>query len=284
MIEQIVDPKNMELSGIPKGGDGLELRMCNTYFFGLDNISRISRNMSDCMARAVTGGSVTKSALYKDTEEVIMNLKCLLEITSVTMVATESDLLDRSMIIKFRRPDASDRRTDGEVWEAFKQDLPRFLGAGFHAVAEAMQDEECDIEELTRMSDFHVVAVRIGKALGLSEEEADLLIWRNQKQINQTALEEDVVAMLVIALVEQEGYYEGSYYEGSMSDLLVDLKQIAVDNGMNPYDLPDTPNHLSHHLRKIQSNLEEEKHIVFSIKNVGAFKKIQLGVATRDAA
>ena len=134
------------------------------------------------------------------------------------------------------------------------------------------------------MSDFHVVAVRIGKALGLSEEEADLLIWRNQKQINQTALEEDVVAMLVIALVEQEGYYEGSYYEGSMSDLLVDLKQIAVDNGMNPYDLPSTPNHLSHHLKKIQSNLEEEKHIVFSIKNVGAFKKIQLGVATRDAA
>lgn len=283
MIEQIVDPKSIEPTGIPKGEDDMELRMNNTYFYFMDNVSKINRSRSDCMARAVTGGSVTKRALYTNTEEVVMNLKCLLAVTSVTMPVTESDLLDRSIIVKFRRPDAGARKTDGEIWEEFNQDLPRILGAAFHAVAEAMQDEECGIDKLTRMSDFHIVAVRIGKAAGLSEKEADQLIWRNQKQINKTTLDEDVVATLVTALVEQEKLYD-EYIECSVSDLLVMLKQIEVENGMNPHDLPSRPNLLSHHLRTIQSNLEEERNIMFNIKNSGPFKKISLGVIKREAA
>jgi hypothetical protein len=102
-LERIVDPKQTDLCGIPKGADGLELRLSNSYFVALDNLSFISRNVSDTLARAVTGGSVTKRALYQNTEEISLNIKALLAINSVSMVVKESDLLDRSLLINLKR-------------------------------------------------------------------------------------------------------------------------------------------------------------------------------------
>lgn len=71
-LEKLIDPKRSDLCGIPKGTDGLELRLANTYFVCLDNLSSINRNISDTIARAVTGGSVTKRALYHNTKEVVL--------------------------------------------------------------------------------------------------------------------------------------------------------------------------------------------------------------------
>lgn len=42
-LEKIIDPKVSDLCGMPKGVDGLELRLSNSYFVALDNLSSISR-------------------------------------------------------------------------------------------------------------------------------------------------------------------------------------------------------------------------------------------------
>ena len=35
-LEKIIDPKVSDLCGMPKGADGLELRLSNSYFVALD--------------------------------------------------------------------------------------------------------------------------------------------------------------------------------------------------------------------------------------------------------
>lgn len=52
-LERLIDPKKSDLCGLPKGSDGLELRLSNTYFVTLDNLSNISRNVSDTIARGL---------------------------------------------------------------------------------------------------------------------------------------------------------------------------------------------------------------------------------------
>lgn len=79
--------KVSDLCGMPKGADGLELRLSNSYFVALDNLSSISRNVSDTIARAVTGGSVTKRALYHNTKEIVLDIKALVAINGVSLVA-----------------------------------------------------------------------------------------------------------------------------------------------------------------------------------------------------
>lgn len=271
-LEKIIDPKQTDLCGIPKGNDGLELRLSNSYFVALDNLSYISRNISDTLARAVTGGSVTKRAMYQNTEEVTLNIKALLAINSVSMVVKESDLLDRSLLIDLRRIDPNTMKTEAEVWEDFEADLPKILGCCFKILAAAMQDTTPIKENrLTRMADFHVACIRVGKVLGYDEKEIADLLWYNQKKINREVLCEDEVAMCVIEIMEKQ-----KIYVNSVAHLLSDLQQVAEEIGLAPSLLPSKPNVLSRRLNKIRSNLEQEYGIAISIINKGKYKEITI--------
>lgn len=69
---------------------------------------------------------------------------------------------------------------------------------------------------------------------------------------------------------------ERECYTDSMSKLLCDLQDIAVENGMTENVLPRTPNHLRMRLDKIKSNLENEFGIHYVVKPTSTFKQITL--------
>lgn len=271
-LERIIDPKISDLCGIPKGADGLEIRLSNSYFLALDNLSNITRSVSDLLARASTGGSVTKRALYQNTEEIVLNIKTLLAINSVSMVITESDLLDRCLYLKLRRILPEDMQPEEVIWKEFEADLPAILGCCFKVLAVALSDTTAVHEtELTRMADFHVTCIRIGRALGLDEQYVSDLLWFNQRTINQQTLDEDVVAECVIELMRDR-----KKYVSSVSELLTELKRIAEENSISLSYLPKTPNHLSRRLNKLKSNLEQHCGIFYKRDNVGDYKQITL--------
>lgn len=271
-LERIIDPKTSDLISIQKGADGLELRLSNSYFCTLDNLSSISQNVSDLLARAATGGSVTKRALYQNTEEIVLNIKSLLAINSVSMVVRESDLLDRSLLINLTRIKPEEMKTEEEIWDEFEEDLPQILGCCFQILAKALNDKEVieDIQ-LVRMADFHVACIRIGKVIGLTAEKVTELLWMNQKRVNQQTLDEDMVAQCIISLMD-----EHDKFNCSVSELLIELKHIAEENGISQNYLPKAPNQLSKRLNKIKSNLQQMYNISYEIVNVGVFKEIRL--------
>lgn len=272
-LERLIDPKSSDLGGgIPKGSDGLELRLSNSYFVTLDNLSSLSRSISDTLAISVTGGSVTKRALYKNTDEIVLDLKAVIAINGVSLVAKESDLLDRSLIITLKRLTPKEIRTEEELWNEFETDKPDILGCCFKTLAVALNDAEpVKTQELIRMADFHVACIKVGRALGISEKEVSDILWQNQSNVNKCTLDEDTVALCVIELMKKQ-----KLYTNSVSGLLCDLQDIAYDNGMTNMVLPKTPNHLSNRLSKVKSNLQSEYGIHYTIKNKGTFKEIQI--------
>ena len=271
-IEKLIDPKSSDLGGISKGADGLELKLANSYFVSLDNLSSLSRRISDTLAVAITGGSVNKRALYKNTDEIVFNIKAVVAINGVSLVARESDLLDRSLIITLKRLSSKEIITEEELWEEFEKDRPAILGCCFQVLAIALNDSEpIETEEKIRMADFHVACIKVGRALGIPENEVTDILWTNQKNINKHTLDEDPVSLCVIELMSKRGTYTNS-----MSHLLCDLQDIAIENGMPFRILPKTPNHLRMRLDKVQSNLQSECGITFTVKNVGAFKQIRI--------
>ena len=93
----------------------MKLRLSNTYFVTLDNLSNIRRNVSDTIARAVTGGSVTKRALYHNTKEIVIDIKALVAMNGVSLIAKESDLLDRSLILELDRISSKEIKGEEEL-------------------------------------------------------------------------------------------------------------------------------------------------------------------------
>lgn len=271
-LERLIDPKTSDLGGIPKGADGLELRLSNSYFVPIDNLSSLSRNRSDTLARAITGGSETKRALYTNMDEIVLDIKAVVALNGVSVVAKESDLLDRSLIIKLKRISASKIRTEEELWTDFEQDRPAILGCCFQILALALNDTEpIQTEEKIRMADFHVACIRVGRAIGISEKEVTRILWGNQKNVNRYTVDENMVALCVLELMKDR-----KKYTSSMTGLLRELKEIAEDNGMSPKVIPLSPNHLRIRLDKVKSNLQTEYGIVYDVKNVGTFKKITI--------
>lgn len=272
-LEELIDPKSSELgSGIPRGSDGLEVRLYNGYFVTFDNLSSLSRKISDILAVAVTGGSFSKRALYRNADEIVLDLKAVVAVNGVSLVAKESDLLDRSVILTLRRITPDKVLTEEELWAEFEKDRPKMLGACFNVLAAALNDtEEVRIRNKIRMADFHVACVKVGRVLGIPEEEVSDILWENQKNINQRTLDEDVVALCVIELMQ--GRKE---YVNSMSGLLIDLLDVADSNGMPSTVIPKTANHLRSRLDKTKSNLQSEYGITYHVKNIGTFKEITI--------
>lgn len=272
-LERLIDPKSSDLtSGIPKGNDGLALRLYNSYYVALDNLSSLSSRISDLLATAITGGCITKRALYKNSGEVILDIKAVVAINGVSLVAKESDLLDRSLIITLDRIPPDEILTEEELWNEFEQDRSDILGCCFKILASAMNDtEEIETKNKIRMADFHIACIKVGRVLGWSEDEISDLLWANQKNVNKCTLDEDIVALCVIELMQ-----ERRQYTNSVSGLLNDLLEVADKNSITSTLLPKTPNHLSTRLNKAKSNLQSEYGIAYYIKNVGTFKQITI--------
>ena len=156
-------------------------RSYNGYFVTFDNLSSLSRKISDILAVAVTGGSFSKRALYRNADEIVLDLKAIVAVNGVSLVAKESDLLDRSVILTLKRIAPDKVLTEEELWAEFEKDRPKMLGACFNVLAAALNDmEEVQVRNKIRMADFHVACVKVGRVLGISEEEVSDILWENK--------------------------------------------------------------------------------------------------------
>lgn len=275
VLEKLIDPKGSDLFAIPKTIDALHLRLSNSYYVCLDNLSSINREVSDILARSVTGGSVCKRALYSNSDEVVMDITALVAINGVNLVARESDLLDRLLLVTTERIKPEEMVTEEEFWSEFEKDRARILGCCFNVLAKALNDTvPVEVERMIRLSDYHILCIRIGRALGWSEEEVNTLLWKNQQEVDRKTIDEDIVAIAVVELMDV--MMPEKIYINSVSGLLGDLQDVLSYNSINPYLLPKLPNHLSNRLSKVASSLKAEYGIEYVIKNTGAFKEITI--------
>lgn len=270
-LTAIVDPHSNDISGIQLKLEDLQLKLHSDYFVGLDNLNEIKRNVSDNLAISCTGGSVSKKKLYFDTSQIVMDIKAIVAMTSVSEIVRESDLLDRTLILTLKRIPSTKMKTEEELWQTFNEDLPKILGGCFNTLAQALKHEVVldDDTKLIRLADFHKLAISVGAVLGMEQSEVDMLIWRNQNKVNQEALNADAVAFCVMELMRKR-----TKYENSVAGMYQDIKGIAYENNIRESYLPGAPNHLTIRLKKLEENLKEGAGIHFVIKNVGTNKKI----------
>lgn len=82
-LEMIIDPKDSGICAYTSNKEAIVLRLSKSYFTCFDNVSFISKAISDLLCSAVTGASDTTRRLYTDTEERIVKLHSIIGITSI---------------------------------------------------------------------------------------------------------------------------------------------------------------------------------------------------------
>ena len=155
MLRSLLDPRTAGLRPLPSNTRDLYVAAMNGHVLVYDNLSGISREISDCLCRLSTGGGFATRSLYTDDEEVLFDGQRPVALTSITDVASLSDLADRTMIVNLKVIHEEKRKTERELREAFDAARPRILGALLDVAAHGLLKlPTTSMNRLPRMADF----------------------------------------------------------------------------------------------------------------------------------
>src|SRR4029078_13114342 len=118
VLKSLVDPRTAGIRALPADARDLYVAAINGLVLVFDNLSGISAEISDCLCRLSTGGGFATRSLYTDDDEVIFEGQRPIAMTSITDVASRSDLADRTMIVNLEVLSEQKRRTEQDLRQA----------------------------------------------------------------------------------------------------------------------------------------------------------------------
>lgn len=249
----LVDPKTLGLGNVPKRLEDISLRVSNNYVSAFDNLSYLTKDVSDLFCRIVTQGTDSRRTLYENDAETTFELQGVVVVDGIDVIISANDLIDRTIFFQMTRLTSETIKTERELQEEFERDKPIILGMIFFILQMALQDDTpIDRSEMTRMADFYEYAIKIGRVLGIEDAYTSQLINQNRKSINAHSLEENVLAQSLLVYME---YHEVKTH--TMSELYDILQKVASDLHYDRKKMPGGSQALSRKLKEIKTELEE---------------------------
>lgn len=256
-FKQLIDPHRAQRRSLPQNSQDLFIAASSTHCLLFDNVSELPSWLADDLSRIATGGSLGKRTRYSDAEETYLTVRSPIVLNGIPDLATRADLADRALVLNLPAIPEDQRRTDAEIEDELDYIAPSILGSLLDGVAAALRNRE-DISELIRhqpqrprMLDATVWAEAAGEAFGWER-------WTFLADVNATrglaadiALEADIVAEAVCALIDKEGSFSGKC-SALLERLTVGFvsERIAKSRGW-----PKTGHHLSSKLRRCVGGL-----------------------------
>ena len=142
------------------------------------------------------------------------------------------------------------RSTEAAFWQMFERDRPRILGALLDAVSGAMARRiAVKLPIKPRMADFAVWTTAAEPALGWESGTFVRTYLGSQRNAHELSLEGSPFVPALYVLVD------GKAWEGTASELLVDLDLTAEEHAKRQRAWPSSPQALSNALRRIAPSL-----------------------------
>lgn len=219
----IVDPSEIDIKALPKNISDVVAAVSNQYMVCFDNVSRISEELSDIFCIVATHGYYSKKKLYSNNEEYAIKLNARVSFSGITNLSSKPDLIDRMVCLKLNRIDSSKRRTEEEILKEFQTDLPYILDRIFRILSKAIPIyRELKLERLPRMADFAKWGYAIAEAMGYGGERFLKIYEKNQNELLENMISEDVLITVLIEAMKKH-----NYFKGTVTELLVSLTNMA---------------------------------------------------------
>lgn len=223
------------------------------YCLYLDNLSYLSEELSDALARFITGIGFSKRELYTNEGDILFNQIVAVGITGINLVVQKPDLLDRSLILMFNRISDDEREDETSFWSRFNEEKPFLLGALFGVVSQMLKIvPTLKLSKKPRMADYGKYAAAASIALGKPAEEFLVAFEDNVKRQNQAAIESSLTAQLIIDFMQDK-----EQWIDSSSKLYGILREMAEEAKLpiGKYGFPKASNWLWRKIMEVRPNL-----------------------------
>jgi hypothetical protein len=257
VLKSITDPDQASLRSEPRNVRDLAIAARSNHVLAFDNLSSISRQLSDALCRLSTGGTFFTRRLYSNDEEEIFNATRPVIMNGIPDLLGQPDLLDRAIHLIVPKIRASDRTDLEEFRSRLEAARPEIFGAILDALCAVLRKvPSVRIERLPRMADFSRWSVALESHLGFSQGRFMRAYAENRQSSSMIALDESpLVRPIKWYLRKSRGWFEGT-----ASELLGSLNRITLrwaEELRRSRDWPRRPNQLSGDLRRLAPYLEE---------------------------
>ena len=251
LLRCLLDPSTATMRSTPKEERDLMIAAVHGWVMSFDNLSSLPAWVSDALCRLSTGGGFSTRKLYTDDEEEIFDAMRPVILTGIDDLATRHDLADRSIILTLSPIQDKQRKREDKLWSSFEKARPMLLGAILDAISSALLNlAKTELESLPRMADFATWVTAAEAKLPWAKGDFLQAYDSNRRDLVQKALESDLVALAVCALVHAR-----QEWNGTATELLDILPKYSSTQSQRSRSWPQSSRALSNQLRRVATFL-----------------------------
>jgi hypothetical protein len=268
----LVDPILAKPPKAPREDRDVMVVGSHRFLLPMDNLKDIPVSRAATLCLVLSGSTDVSRELYSDAGMVMVTAFCPIIATATTMVVTEMDLFDRSIIVftgePFETEDSApvvqrERKTAEDLEAEFTAAWPRLLGAVLTAVSHGLRNQHTPKPgALPRLADLAVWAHRCESGFGFNPGILLEALREAVRNAARDAAEHDPVASAVLALMADAKL--GGKWEGTATDLWSLLKNRKHGTGFNLRDFPASPSAFRRRLNELRVVLRRNQIVVQS--------------------
>lgn len=264
LIKRIIDPGSVNSLAFPNTINELLQALNHHYVNFFDNVSYVSKDVSDILCRTVTGAGNIKRGLYTDDIDIIYRYKRVIGINGINVITTRADFHDRSLNIKVKRIEKKNRKKEAEINREFEKLRPGILGFILDIVSKTIAYRHEHLNEtilkngLPRMADFAEWGEIISRCLGYKYDEFIITYEENIDNQNNEVIESSPVAKTLMLFMSEE---KKILWQGTPTELLMRLNDIVdqIDLSIRRSHIwPKTSSSLTTKINEISPILKEK--------------------------
>lgn len=180
IIGELLDPSPSVKCLMPSSLDDLETLLSNQYLCSFDNVSSISKEYSDTLCVAVTGGTVSRRKKFFDSDMVYLPVHNVIVLNGIGIAPNESDLAERSLFLSLKKLRSSELKSQTQIEKSFALDKPYILHEIFNTLSKAMKVYPgLKPKNPPRMIDAYTTMLAIALALDITEADFARMIAEN---------------------------------------------------------------------------------------------------------
>jgi hypothetical protein len=248
VVKTCIDPSTAPTRKLPDKTDDLIIAARNNLVLAYDNVSSISADMSDALCRLATGEGWGTRRFYTNFDEVVISVKRPVILNGIGTFVKREDLAQRCLFVDL--PPIVQYRSEQHIWEEFRANHPRILGAILDAVVLALGHGQTDMNITRyRMADF----VRWVEASGIAPD-FQAVYATNRMDALEIALDGEAIGPWLKRYLEHK-----TELRGTTEEIGAKLKNYvnADCNAASPVDWPKTPHAFGTALKRLTPTLKE---------------------------